>query len=147
MDSGRRRSSSFHTDLDLDNDIVQLQQALSEHPEYHHASSRDTSKHISESEGCSGSKEVSSSSGPSPSGALGDTEDAEPEVRVRSRSRSVHQNDDLPSTDVLTKSLVKDGPKTASSAVGGEQPQPAPKELVGPIKSREALALRQVKNP
>jgi hypothetical protein len=140
MDSGRRRSSSFHTDLDLDSDAVKLQQALSEHPEYHHASSRDTHRHAVETEG-SGPKEVSSSP------AASDAEDAEPEVRVRSRSRSVHQNDDLSSTDVLAKSLVKDGAKAASSSSpsgGGEQPQQAPKELVGPIKSREALALRQV---
>lgn len=170
MDSARRRSSSFHTDLDLDldlnldvglgsssSDVVAAGAGGASHPpslenhslhsEYQHTALRDNH---------GGSSEASSSQYVA---GEAETVDSEPEVRVRSRSRSVHENDDLPSSDLVPrvgggkegggggKQQLQPGAAGGGGGSGsggsGEQ-QPSPKELVGPIKSREALALRQV---
>ncbi len=127
MDSGRRRSSSFHTDYDDNSPPEVLPEALLPYP----VTVSDTNVLPSD--------EVDGCNRPENGSVESEEESFENLVRTRTRSRSVHDYD---SEESVSQHIIENAtkPKEVKVEIKNEPKH----ELAGPIQPREVLALQKV---
>lgn len=128
MDSGRRRSSSFHTDYDDNTPLQVLPETLLPNPITDSEMETDPSAGI---DACSRPDNASS--------AESEEESFENLIRTRSRSRSVHDYD---GEENVSQHIIEHATKPKEVKV--ELKNEPKHELAGPIQPREVLALQKV---